>query len=504
MTRRLLLVAAMLCATLAAAAPAGAAGRPLVTAVADSFVDGPDYQVMLKRMRGAGATATRFWVTWDHIAPEGSVKPAGFDASNPADPAYRWDATDRALRAVKAAGLEPIVTISEAPQWAERYQPGDELLMPTDRYLGTVRPDAAEFAQFAHAITTRYGGSFAGLPRVRWWQPWNEPNHHNDLNPQFEIAPDEAATATTPLASPAIYRELLQGFAQAAHAVHADNVVVAGGLAPFFRPQPGGRASAPLTFARELLCMDAANRPKASCPGGPLEFDAWSQHPYTSGDARHSANNPDDVSLGDMPEVVRLVRAAQKAGRIKSSRPVRMWVTEFSWDSSPPDRYGVPNKLLTRWVAEALHELWSDGVELVAWFQIRDAVAPPQGIFQSGLYLRCASGLACDKPKPMVAAFRFPFTAYRSAGRVSVWGRTPSGRAGTVVVEQRRGLRWVRIVRLRADAGGIFQRTRLKPRGGGDMRARVIGVATASAPFSLTRVPDRAVNPFGNAPVDEQ
>jgi hypothetical protein len=36
------------------------------------------------------------------------------------------------------------------------------------------------------------------------------------------------------------------------------------------------------------------------------------------------------------------------------------------------------------------------------------------------------------------------------------------------------------------------------------MRARVVGVATASAPFSLKRVPDRAVNPFGNAPVDEQ
>lgn len=506
MTRRLLLLAAtLLCgaATTAAAAPAGAATRPLVTAVAESFVEGSDYPIMLKRMRGAGATATRFWVTWADIAPAGTVKPDGFDAGNPADPAYRWEATDRALRAVKAAGLEPILTISEAPLWAERYAPGDELLMPTDRFQGTVRPDAAEFALFARAITTRYGGSFAGLPRVRWWQPWNEPNHHNDLNPQFDIAPDQPATATSPLASPAIYRELLQGFARAAHAVHADNVVVAGGLAPFFRPSPGGRASAPLTFARELLCMDAANRPKPSCPGGPLEFDAWSQHPYTSGDARHSANSPTDVSLGDMPEVVRLVRAAQRAGRIKAPRPVRMWVTEFSWDSSPPDQYGVPNTLLTRWVAEALHELWHDGVELVTWFQIRDAVAPPQGIFQSGLYLRCASGLACDRPKPMIAAFRFPFTAYRSAGRVAVWGRTPSGRRGTVVVEQRRGPRWVRIARLRSDANGIFERARLKPRGAGDMRARLVGNPQASAPFSLKRVPDRAVNPFGNSPVDE-
>ena len=128
-----------------------------------------------------------------------------------------------------------------------------------------------------------------------------------------------------------------------------------------------------------------------------------------------------------MPEVRRLLRAAERAGRIKARRAVRMWVTEFSWDSSPPDRYGVPDRLLTRWVAEALDVLWHDGVELVTWFQIRDQVAPPQGLFQSGLYLRCATGLACDRPKPMLAAFRFPFTAYRKSGRVEVWGRTPSG-----------------------------------------------------------------------------
>ncbi|MDP9293101.1 MAG: hypothetical protein M3O90_01540 [Actinomycetota bacterium] len=500
MTRRLTILAALLGAAAVLAAPAGAANRPLVTAVAESYVEGPDWPLMLSRMRASGATAARFWVTWSDIAPTGDVKPAGFDAANPGDPAYRWDATDRAVRAVAAAGLEPIVTISAAPKWAERPQLGDESLSPRERFDGTVRPDAGEFTAFAEAITRRYGGAFAGLPRVRWWQPWNEPNHHNDLNPQFDVAPDQPATNDTRLLAPAMYRELLQGFASAAHAVHADNVIVAGGLAPFFRPNPGGRAAAPLTFMRELLCMDARDRPKA-CPGGPLEFDVWSQHPYTSGDARHHANSPFDVSLGDMPEVARLLRAAERAGHVRSHRKVRLWVTEFSWDSSPPDRYGVPDKLLTRWVAEALHELWHDGVELVTWFQIRDAVAPPQGLFQSGLFRRCATGLSCDTPKPMLASFRFPFTAYRERGRVAVWGRTPAGRRGAVVVEQRRAGRWIRLAKLSTDGNGIFERA-LRPRGSGDLRARL--AATASAPFSLRRRPDRAVNPFGNAPVDEE
>jgi hypothetical protein len=498
-TRRLL-APALVAAVLVPAAPA-AAERPLRTAVAESFVDGPDWRLMLDRMRTAGASAVRFWVTWSDIAPAGTTRPDGFDARNHADPQYRWEATDRALREAVAAGLDPIMTISAAPKWAERYQAGDEGLHPAERRDGTVRPDPAEFAAFAEAITTRYSGAVDGLPRVRNWQPWNEPNHHNDLNPQFAIAPGETATTDTPLLAPAVYRELLQGFARAAHAVRADNVVVAGGLAPFFRPTPGGRAAAPLSFMRELLCMTAADRPKPSCPGGPLEFDVWSQHPYTSGDAFHHANSPLDVSLGDLPEVRRLLRAAEQAGRIESQRRVRMWVTEFSWDSSPPDQYGVPDKLLTRWVAEALHQMWRNGIELVTWFQIRDSVDPPQGVFQSGLYRRCAAGLACDKPKPMLAAFRFPFTAYTAKQRVKVWGRTPTGRAATVTVEQRRGSTWVRLARLRASRSGLFSAKRVKRRGGGAIRARV--GSKASPAFSLKRPGDRPVNPFGNVPVDE-
>jgi hypothetical protein len=496
--------ALVLCALVAAAAPASAGQRPLVTAVAESAVDGADWPVMLQRMSSAGATAVRFWVTWSDVAPPGAAVPPGFDARDPAAPAYRWEATDAALRAVKAAGLEPIVTISAAPGWAERRQPGDEDLPAGEQRAGTIRPDPAAFADFARAITTRYGGEFAGLPRVRWWQPWNEPNHSNDLNPQFRIAPDRLATHGTQLLAPAVYRELLQAFAVEAHGVHANNVVVGGGLAPFFRPQPGLRAAAPLTFMRELLCMRRDDTPKPSCPGGPLAFDVWAQHPYTSGDARHSANSPFDVSLADMPRVRKLLRAAERAGRIASRRHVRMWVTEFSWDSRPPDRYGVPDGLLTRWVAEALHVLWHDGVELVTWFQIRDAVAPPQGIFQSGLYLRCAAGPACDRPKPMLAAFRFPFTAYQKHGRLDVWGRTPAGQPATVSVEQRRGSAWTRLARLRTDRYGIFSRAGLLPRGSGAVRARLAPGGVASPGFSLHRPPDRPVNPFGNTPIDEE
>ena len=495
--RRALLLAlvALLCL------PVGAqAAGPLITAVAEPGAAGADGPVLLGRVHEAGARTVRLYISWRGTAPGGTTKPAGFDARNPADPMYDWSGPDTAIKAAVAAGLEPLVSVARAPLWAERPQPGDENLPAAERIPGTLRPDPVEFGLFGEAIARRYSGTFQGLPRVRRWQAWNEPNHHNDLNPQFEIAPDQNATASTKMVAPEMYRDLLNAFSSAVHMVRSDNIVGAAGLAPFFRPAPGGRAAAPLPFMRQMLCLTSTNKPRKGCTERSI-FDAWAQHPYTSGNAWHSANSPDDVSLGDLGVVRKTLDAAQDAGRITSRGRVRFWVTEFSWDSNPPDRFGVPSALLTRWVAEAMHQMWRHGVELVTWFQVRDDVSQDEGgIFQSGLYLRCDEGVACDRPKPMLTSFRFPFTAYKARTRVRLWGRTPGGSRGTVTVQQRRTGRWVRLGRLKTDRHGIF-RGKLRRRGGGVLRARLGKATTAS--FSLKRPPDRAINPFGNFPVDE-
>ena len=84
--------------------------------------------------------------------------------------------------------------------------------------------------------------------------------------------------------------------------------------------------------------------------------------------------------------------------------------------------------------------MWSAGVSLVTWFTLRDqplATSP----YQSGLYF-LGSTFARDRPKPALTAFRFPFVAYPAGKRISVWGRTPTSRAGAVVVEQRDASSW--------------------------------------------------------------
>ena len=103
------------------------------------------------------------------------------------------------------------------------------------------------------------------------------------------------------------------------HAVHRDNVVIAGGLAPFggdINDPSGGPVGDqerihPLEFMRELLCMSAGSKPEPTCDDK-SEFDVWAHHPYTYGGPTHSAFNPDDVSLGDLGKMRRLLDAAER------------------------------------------------------------------------------------------------------------------------------------------------------------------------------------------------
>ena len=203
------------------------------------------------------------------------------------------------------------------------------------------------------------------------------------------------------------------------------------------------------------------------------------------------------MSLGDLDQMAAVLRAAERVGTIRSSGRVRFWVTEFSWDTSPPDPKGVPMELHARWVAEALYRMWRDGVSLVTWFLVRDEPFPDVST-QSGLFFRGPSGPASDTPKPSTQAFRFPFVALRQTRRqVRYWGRTPTSAAATVIVERSAGEGWRRVARVRAGSSGIFTGTFVSTRRTGSVRARIAG-GEGSVPFSLRVPPDRDVCPFGS------
>jgi hypothetical protein len=109
----------------------------------------------------------------------------------------------------------------------------------------------------------------------------------------------------------------------------------------------------------------------------------------------------DNISIPDLPQVQRLLGASWAAHHIVAARRPPLWVTEFSWDTKPPDPKAVPVRLQARWVSEGLYRMWSDGVSVVTWFQLQDDPMSKSD-FQSGLYF--VSGRA----KPALRAFRFP------------------------------------------------------------------------------------------------
>ena len=458
------LAVAALLAALWPAPKAGAAreSHPLQTAIVDPAVfTGPDAGAGLDRAAAAGATAIKVPLFWNVVAP--TKRPSGFRPSDPSEPAYAWAPLDAQLRLIRARGLEPIVYVAAAPAWAVRTIDGSR------------RPDPAQYRAFALAAARRYSGATPSLPRVRYWQAWNEPNKVDGPSAK----PGAAAW----------YRTLVNGFAASVHSVPGD-LVVAGGVSPFGI----STAVAPLTFMRDLLCVSSGAAPRATC-ASTVHFDVWSVDPYTAGGPFHRTARPDDVSVAELPTMRKVLDEAVRMGHLSSiTEHVGFWVTEFAWDSNPPDPGGVPLTLEGRWVAEALHQMWEAGVSLVTWYTLRDQPLRTSA-YQSGLYL-AGPAFARDRPKPAFTAFRFPFVAYPDGKAVSVWGRTPPGSTATVDVEQFERSAWSVVATLHADRFGIFSAV-ISPRGRGLLRARLPASKEVSLPFSLVAPPDQVYQPFG-------
>ena len=225
-----------------------------------------------------------------------------------------------------------------------------------------------------------------------------------------------------------------------------------GGLAPFGGnvndpsggPVPDQERTRPMEFMREMLCMSRGSKPAPTC-NERSDFDVWAHHPYTYGGPTHQAFHPDDVSLGDLPEMRRL-----PAGRGEGRAHPLATAGRVLGD-------GIQLRLAARRpqgiAARALCALDGRGAlpDVAERRRPRHLVPArdqpfPDEMFQSGLYLRGAGGVSTDRPKLALQAFRFPFVAFRQKdGSISYWGRTPTSTKTAIVVEQRRGVVWVRV-----------------------------------------------------------
>jgi hypothetical protein len=395
----------------------------------DSLFSSPESEVRehwLEQARETSASIVRIDVSWAAIAPE--KPPSGFDAADPSAPGYDWESLDDAVRSAAGNGLDVMLTVYHAPRWAEG--PG----RPHNAEPGSWKPQPSAYEAFAKAVAARYDGAFPDpllpgktLPRVRYFEAWNEPNLDTYLNPQWEG--NEWVGASR-------YRGLLNAFYSGVKTSQPSATVIGGSLAPFGDP-PGGERTPPVVFLRSLLCLHGGRLTPVPCPE-PAHFDVLSDHPIAVGPPSQSASSPLDVTTPDLGHLTTILQKAERTHRVlpPSSKP--LWVTEFWYDTNPPDPDGVSLANQARWYEQDLYSFWQQGARVAIALQIRDAPAGKGGYSfssQAGAYFLDGS------PKPSAKAFRFPFVAHRTGPfKAAVWGIAP--RAGTVKVQAFRSGAW--------------------------------------------------------------
>jgi Cellulase (glycosyl hydrolase family 5) len=381
-----------------------------------------------EQLKALGATYLRVTAGWSVIAPQPTAKRRPGAPFAPADPATYdrgFTALDEAVKAATIAGLKVEIDIGFwAPRWAVA-----RAVAPADRQRWGIDPQ--EFARFAAAVARRYSGRDRGLPAAVGFTIWNEPNYDVFLLPQWR----RTAGRGWAVASADEYRAMLYAAVPAVRRAAPGALVLVGATAPKGAARPRSVADGvdPLRFLRALACVDGALRPMrgGACAGfRSLPGDGWAHHPYSPRVAPERGDpDPDTANVADLGRLTGLLDALARRGR--TERALGVWVTEFGYETNPPD----PTQPVTlaeqaRWLSQAeARALATPGVRSFAQFLLRD-LGPGPGRsarqrwadFQSGLELPNGA------PKPAMAAFAYPLVA-RQAGpdTVAVWGRIRPG-----------------------------------------------------------------------------
>jgi hypothetical protein len=456
-TKRILGRGSLVCLGIAAAL-AGAAlsvpsaqARGLKVGFADDslFLASPSTRdFLLNEMVSDKAQILRIDVRWRNVVNP-TTPPT--NPTNPADPNYYWSRTDAVVKAAAAHHIPILMTVLGAPDWAEgKNRPPGDAVPP-----GAWKPNAHKLGQFAQALGKRYSGHYHNLPRVRYFEVWNEPNITKFLAPQWE---GKRAV------SPKLYRRMLNNFYAGVKRAQPSAQVIGGAMSPFGDSRkhpldPTRPRLRPLVFLRKLLCLKSNLKPK-KCGTKP-HFDILSQHPLNFNQPpTYHPYNSNDVQVATFKSVRRTLRAGERARNIRPRGHHQLWATEFSWYTNPPNPTGVAPATQAKWVEQGLYMLWKQGASAVVNYPFRDDP-------QTQPIARWATSGALfynDTRKPSFQTFRFPFVSHRkSKSKVQVWSKAPA--SGLLKIQQAHGKGWRTVKQVRVHRGKVVTPTiRLRSR----------------------------------------
>ncbi len=326
--------------------------------------------------------------------------------AEPSEGSYQWTRSDGLLRALRARGLEPVVTLWGTPGWAN----GGE-----SPNVAPLRGEA--FERFAQAAAARYGF-------VSKWVIWNEPNK------PIWLKPASARTYVSQILNPG-YRGIKSVSRRAR---------VAGGVTG---PRAGKGGVSPVDFIR---AMDRAG----------ARLDAYAHHPYPvfPGDTPFEGGCVcETLTMASLDRLLLFVGRAFPSARI--------WLTEYAYQTNPPDAFGVSPSDQARYIGEAARRVYlAPKVDMLIHYLYRDE--PEISRFQSGLET------VRGKAKPALAATMLPLAQVTRRGtRTSVWGQVRPGEGRRRYALQRfSDGRWVGVGgTATTDPGGYLRRTLVAPKG---------------------------------------
>ena len=314
---------------------------------------------VLAQLKALGVDRVHIYMHWADIAPDpASLRRPAFDASDPAAyPAVGWAPYDASIRMLGALHIGvDLDLVAPPPDWAEGK--GD----PRPHEHPEWKPNAAEFAQFVHAVATRYDGRYtpagtsAALPRVGFWSIWNEPDSGTQISPQ---AVDRHQVEV----APRYYRAIVDAmWSELQSTGHRHDTILIGEIAPAGVRSGVGQFNQmqPLRFLRALYCVNADYQPlrgttavERGCPAtsagsagfaaanpGLFHATGFADHPYSQGLAPNepTPDEPDYAELAAIPTLEKTLDRLQRGYGSSTKFPI--WSTEFGYQTAPR----IPNR----------------------------------------------------------------------------------------------------------------------------------------------------------------
>jgi hypothetical protein len=237
----------------------------------------------------------RMIVYWPSVQPTENAEPKldaeGSGCSRDVGPCLPYAGIRDTLKALasrqKDGGWEVLVVIAGTPEWAAR-EPGGcerEGTEPTSR---SPKPEAMD--GYRKVVETVLAAAREEGVELRFWTPWNEPNHPFSLSPQRE----ECSTSAEPAAAEP-YARMGETLKSALDAEPGDQRLVLGELAALDRRKTESTTIKQFIggLPRELVCATTI----------------WSQHGYIGG------RDPVDDVLAALDEK-------------QCAKPHAIWMTE--------------------------------------------------------------------------------------------------------------------------------------------------------------------------------